>query len=248
MKLIPVIDLLNGQVVHAVRGQRQHYQPVKSVLCNTSDPLAIAKAFRDRMGLNEFYIADLDAIQRHSQSRHRKIIEALIRIDGIRIILDAGVSDIKSIRELFDMGVRKAVVGSETLCMLSSLEEIPKEAVSERLVFSLDLRAGKILSRCAALSEMPSMKALEHLQSAGWQEVLLLDLMRVGSGEGVDRTLMSEARARFPRLHLLVGGGISKAGDLIELESLGVAGVLAATAFHNGAIMAQHICNWSTMK
>jgi phosphoribosylformimino-5-aminoimidazole carboxamide ribotide isomerase len=248
MRLIPVIDLLDGQAVHAVRGQRQQYQLVKSVLCSTSDPLAIAKAFRDRLGFNELYIADLDAIQGHSQSRHQKIIEALARTDKFNIILDAGVSEVKSIRKLFDIGVRKAVIGSETLSTLRSLREIPEAIDSRRMTFSLDLRAGKVLSRCLALSEMPPLKALEDLQSAGWQEVILLDLIRVGSGEGVDRSLVCEARAHFPDLHILVGGGISRPEDLPELECLGVAGVLVATAFHNGAIMAQHICNWSGMQ
>jgi len=91
------------------------------------------------------------------------------------------------------------------------------------------------------LAAMPPMKALEHLQSSGWQEVLLLDLSRVGSRAGADRALAAAARESFPGLGLLIGGGVSNPKELIDLRSLGVAGVLVATAFHSGALRAKDI-------
>ena len=88
MRLIPVIDLLDGQAVHAVIGKREHYRPVKSVLCDTPDPFEVATAFRDRLGLNEIYIADLDAIQGARQVNHREMIAALAGEEDLNIILD----------------------------------------------------------------------------------------------------------------------------------------------------------------
>ncbi|HKM59743.1 MAG TPA: HisA/HisF-related TIM barrel protein, partial [Candidatus Bathyarchaeia archaeon] len=61
MKVIPVIDILNGIVVHAVRGKRREYQPLQSSICNSIEPLEIAKTFKT-LGFSELYIADLDAI------------------------------------------------------------------------------------------------------------------------------------------------------------------------------------------
>ena len=61
LKVIPVIDILDGLVVHAIRGRRQEYQPLKSSLCNSVDPIEVAKAFKT-LGFNELYIADLDGI------------------------------------------------------------------------------------------------------------------------------------------------------------------------------------------
>jgi phosphoribosylformimino-5-aminoimidazole carboxamide ribotide isomerase len=96
MRLIPVIDLLDGLAAHAVKGERSRYRPVKSVLCDTSDPLAIARAFRDRLGLHEIYVADLNAIQGFSPTRHRDIIAALARGEKISILLDAGIPDVET--------------------------------------------------------------------------------------------------------------------------------------------------------
>ncbi len=241
MRVIPVIDLLNGQVVHAVRGEREHYHPIKSMLCDTSDPFAIARAFRDRLGLSDIYIADLNSIQTSGRINHREVIAALARGEKIDVILDAGVSDVNNANAWLDLGVRQIIVGSETLHSWDALHDLPAGIDQSCLIFSLDFCAGNILSPCSVLAAMSPLKVLEYLQSAGWQEVILLDLKQVGSGEGIERTVAVEARAHFPGLNLLVGGGIAGPEELFELESLGIAGVLAATALHNGEISAEHI-------
>ena len=71
---------------------------------------------------------------------------------------------------------------------------------------------------------------------AGAREVIVLDLARVGSGEGPDVILLGELRSRFPDLELLAGGGVRHAGDLRALADAGAAGALVATALHGGAV------------
>ncbi|MCA9070617.1 MAG: hypothetical protein KDA84_16920, partial [Planctomycetaceae bacterium] len=63
MQIFPVLDLMEGQVVRGVAGQRDQYRPVESVLTSGSDPLQIAHAFQAHLGLSTFYLADLDAIR-----------------------------------------------------------------------------------------------------------------------------------------------------------------------------------------
>jgi phosphoribosylformimino-5-aminoimidazole carboxamide ribotide isomerase len=142
---------------------------------------------------------------------------------------------------LIGCGVCKAVIGSETLQTMDAVQHIPSRVNRDRLIFSLDLRDGKILSRCPDLSAMKPMEAMECLASAGWREVLLLDLKRVGSGEGIETSLVREVRTKLPDLHLLVGGGIANPGELTVLKSLGASGVLTASALHRGTITARDI-------
>jgi phosphoribosylformimino-5-aminoimidazole carboxamide ribotide isomerase len=241
MLLIPVIDLLDSQVVHAVRGRRSHYKPVKSVLCHVPDPLTVAAAFRDQLGLRAIYVADLNAIQGARLSGHISLIERLAHEEGMEVILDAGAPDIESARAWLDLGVHKAVIGAETLRAYDDLQRIPAGLDPDRLIFSLDMRSGKVLSRCYEIASMPAMELMEQLQSGGWREVILLDLTRVGSNEGTIFPLASEARASFSELNLLVGGGVTGVEELFELKKIGIAGVLLATALHSGAITAQHI-------
>ena len=61
-QVIPVLDLKDGRAVHAKGGRRDHYRPIQSILHPTSDPIALARAFRAGLGLHTLYLADLDAI------------------------------------------------------------------------------------------------------------------------------------------------------------------------------------------
>jgi phosphoribosylformimino-5-aminoimidazole carboxamide ribotide isomerase len=241
MRIIPVIDLLKGQAVHAIKGDRAHYQPLQSTLCTTPDPLEVAKAFRDKLGLKELYVADLDAIQNGAEACQKKVISDLTALDGLTIMLDAGVSNATSTSALFDLGVNKVIVGAETLRDASILREMPKKFDSDRLVFSLDMRAGKILSLCPELCTIDALRVLEIVKNAGWREIILLDLARVGTRDGADYELLAEASLLFPGLSLLIGGGVSNTKQLVQLQSAGAAGILLATALHLGTIQPAEI-------
>jgi phosphoribosylformimino-5-aminoimidazole carboxamide ribotide isomerase len=230
MRIIPVIDLLNDQAVHAVKGERQHYKPIQSVLCDTSNSLAVATAFRDQLALKELYIADLNAIQGNARTSHRELVSELARKTGMAIMLDAGATNAREVQSLFDAGVRKVVVGAETLKRLDDLREIAEISDPDRLVFSLDMRYGKVLSHCSELAAMPVSEILAELQSTGWKEAILLDLSRIGTGEG---PAIFETQTD---LNLLIGGGVSGIEELARLKAMGIEGVLLATALHNGKI------------
>lgn len=233
------MDLQAGAVVHAIRGERAQYRPLKSVLCDNAEPLAVASAFRNKLGLAEIYVADLDAIQ--GRRPHQETIAALAHQGGMEILLDAGASDVETVQDLLAWGVKKVIVGAETLPSLERLSSLRAAIPGNCLIFSLDMQNGQVLSRCAQLAALGPLAALEHLQEAGWEEVIWLDLARVGTGIGIDDALVSDARRRFPGISLIVGGGIRQASELDGLQTLGVSGVLVATALHQGAITEQHV-------
>ncbi|HZI22415.1 MAG TPA: HisA/HisF-related TIM barrel protein, partial [Gemmatimonadales bacterium] len=65
--MIPVLDLAGGLAVLARGGRREAYMPVRSVLgpgteTPAGDALALARAYRERLGCDVCYVADLDAI------------------------------------------------------------------------------------------------------------------------------------------------------------------------------------------
>jgi phosphoribosylformimino-5-aminoimidazole carboxamide ribotide isomerase len=239
MRLIPVMDLRGGVAVHAIKGERKHYQPVASVLSDTADPLVVARAFREKLGLSELYIADLDAIQGHGD--HRELIARLADQERMKLLVDAGAADVESALEILATGANKVIIGAETLTTWEALQAIRAAIPAGRLVFSLDMQAGLVLSRCPQLAASSPLQILDSLHRAGWQEVILLDLARVGTSAGVDRALIAETRRRFPELALLIGGGVRDVSELGDLNTMGVAGALVATALHRGTITRQHI-------
>ena len=67
--------------------------------------------------------------------------------------------------------------------------------------------------------------------------MIVLDLAGVGVDAGVSTVpLCRRLHRSFPQLRLITGGGVRSVDDLRELQGLGIEGVLAASALHNGTI------------
>jgi len=64
MEIVPVLDVTQGVAVHAQGRVRADFAAVQSVLApdEPGNPLALARAYRDVLGAQACYVADLDAI------------------------------------------------------------------------------------------------------------------------------------------------------------------------------------------
>jgi phosphoribosylformimino-5-aminoimidazole carboxamide ribotide isomerase len=237
MRVIPVIDLKSGVAVHAVRGRRERYRPLHGGLVAGADPLDVARAFRTDLGLDELYVADLDAIA--GRPLHRDALAALAR--EARAMVDAGATDVAPVRRLLELGAARVVIGTETLADRAKLGRLRAELPDAPLVLSLDLRGDRVLSPDAELRRLQAAEALALLERSGVTEVIVLDLERVGSGAGPDVALVGELCARFPDVELLAGGGVRDLADLCALAEAGAAGALVATALHGGAIGSEEL-------
>jgi phosphoribosylformimino-5-aminoimidazole carboxamide ribotide isomerase len=232
LQVIPVIDVLNGVAVHAVRGRRKEYQPLRSVLCASADPVDVAKALAG-FGFSELYLADLDAII--NGQANFPLYRQVAGETGLALLVDAGVAELTRAQMLVANRVSKVVVGTETLQNTDFVREAVEALGKDRVAVSLDMMGGKVLSRLNSAGAVQPMALLRAFQEMGVSQVILLDLSRVGSGEGVNLPLLKEALASL-NMQVLVGGGVRTIKDLVALRNLGVSGVLLATALHSGKI------------
>ncbi|WP_258359393.1 HisA/HisF-related TIM barrel protein [Moorella sulfitireducens] len=260
-RLIPVIDMKDGLVVHALRGERENYKPIKSVLTSSAELDMVIEAFVRKFGLREFYLADLDAIAgdghtRDGQTGNLNILARIIQrnreITGymgrISFMVDAGAGDVVGVEQVLKAGADQVVIGTETLISLSHLEAIIKRYSSRHIIVSLDSREGRIISATPELADLTPPQALRQLRGLGVKKFILLELNRVGTGAGPDRRLIRECIAALvtpdyqsSNSFLLVGGGVSGFNDLQWLANAGIDGALVATALHNGSLTYQDI-------
>jgi phosphoribosylformimino-5-aminoimidazole carboxamide ribotide isomerase len=235
MQIIPVLDLKAGQAVHAVRGRREQYAPVQGVLGSGEDAVALALAYRDRLGCHICYVADLDAIA--GRAGHRDILRTLAA-EEIALWVDAGVSTPAAGQALIELGVSKIIIGSETLPAANQLTVLATHLLPQTLILSVDLLAGK-------LAAPPGIKTPRQLvalaENVGIKDVILLDLARVGAEAGPPLALLNSFRPRFPNLAFYAGGGVRHRVDLDTLAQSGAAGALIATAFHRGILTAADV-------
>ena len=224
MRVIGVLDIAGGCAVHARAGERAAYRPVTSPLIPAAgDAVALAHAYRDDLGIEELYVADLDAIQR--KPVQWQTLEQLVTLDVV-LMVDAGVTSATCARELVDRGVSRVIVGLETLASFDALAAIVDKIGPGRVVFSLDLRHGAPISTHGA----EPMAFVERALAVRVASVIVLDVARVGTGHGADCELLAQLRQRFANIELLAGGGVRGPADLEELAGCGCDGALVATA------------------
>jgi phosphoribosylformimino-5-aminoimidazole carboxamide ribotide isomerase len=243
-RVIPVLDLKGGQAVHAVGGDRAYYQPLKTRLHADSEPLGVARGFRDVLNLRELYLADLDAIAGGPPSCS---LYSAIRALGLDLWVDAGIRDRSALGPLLAAGVSSLVVGLETVRGPAALAAIGSELRPDQLVFSLDLRAGVPLVADGADwgTSDPFTIGCSGI-ALGIRRLLLLDLARVGTGRGSGTmTLLNRLHAEYPAIEITVGGGIADVAEVQALAQAGASALLVGSALHDGRIGARDLSRLS---
>jgi len=238
MEIIPVIDILNGIVVHAVRGERNTYKPVKSVLSSSTDPIEIASIFR-RMGFRKLYVADLNAILKKGDNY--EIIKRICESTSLEVMVDAGVVNIPSAVKIFECKSSELVIGTETLNELEFIRECSGLFGKDKVVVSIDIKDGKLLGP-KEIREMKVGEVVSLLKRMGIENVIILNLSKVGTLSGPDLELIDSIPEETRRgMRVIVGGGVKNINDIVELKKRGVYGVLVATSLHSGNITPEEI-------
>lgn len=222
MRLIPVIDLKDGVVVHAQRGQRDYYQPINSPLSPSAVVYDVIDAFLQLDNFSVIYMADLNAITQQGDNQ-ALIYNVLQRYPSITFWLDAGYSS----PSLAFAGVSnyRPVLGSEC-CSAQQM------ATTKNALLSLDFSA----------YDEPLGEARLFSDSTLWSEqVIIMTLARVGSDIGVDIEKLRFYQQTYPHIAFIAAGGVRHINDLQQLKAIGINSALVASALHTKAISKANI-------
>ncbi len=233
--LIPVIDLLHGQVVRGVQGRRETYLPIVSALCNSSDPLVVARILCDHCNAATLYVADLDALM--GGAPQSALLRALLAaLPNVSLWVDAGFADAGAAARLL-----AAIDAPETTGPLAQ-RVVP-------IFASEALRSRADLAQCFAGDKAAGVLSLDRrdgkkLDSAGcwdapdlWpQRVIVMTLERVGAGTGPDLDTVAALRSRAPAATLIGAGGLRSPADMASAAAAGADAWLVASALHDGQL------------
>lgn len=228
MQLIPVIDLMHGQAVRAIRGDRASYRPVQSRLCEGSDPVTVARALCAHCDSQRLYVADLDALT--GGQAQVGVLQGLLKaLPEVELWVDAGFADAPAAQELrarlgADAARAVTIFASESLRSPEALAQCCADRHGS--VLSLDRRDGRQLD-AAGCWDTPSL----------WPErVIVMTLERVGADAGPDLDTLREVQARSPATQMVGAGGIRHEADLAAAAAAGAHAWLVASALHDGRL------------
>jgi len=232
MRLIAVMDILGGVVVRAVGGRRDQYRPLTSQIARSPRPLDVAHGFLS-LGLNEIYIADLDALLGSAPNEelfHQLGADGLYRESPL-LWVDTGKQRSPLSPQVHKAGRTRHILPLESLDTMDEIGALQPEYDA----FSLDLCGGSPLNnRATNIPTMPPLSLAARAVAAGFQTLFVIDVGGVGTAKG-PRTLeiCRAIKDRWPHVELISGGGVRDSCDLQSLADNGCDAALVSTALHN---------------
>ena len=239
MRVVGVIDLKDGTAVHAVRGERERYRPVHSVIGgDDGDPLALARGFRESSGSTSS--TSPTSTRSSGSGEQRMPRSARWRARRASWSTRASASRTRA-QALLDLGAQRVIVGTETLAARRA-RPAARASCRRRLVLSVDLRDGRVLSPdAAARAAWRARRAgapAPRRPARGDRARPRARGQRRGAGRRADR----RAPRGLPRPRRCSrAAACATPTDLRALDAAGAAGALVATALHRGVIGAQEL-------
>lgn len=232
MKVIPSIDLMNGNVVRLVRGD-----PANKVVYS-DNPIETARKW-EAAGADMLHVVDLNATLR-TGINNNEIVFKIIDSVKIPVQVAGGIRSINAINEMFNKNAAKVVLGTIAYKEPDSIRQIAKKKI-EKLVISIDQNNGRVMiDGWREASSYGIIDAINLFMAMGIREFLLTSIDRDGTLNGPDVMTLSLASS-FANSLIIASGGISSLEDIIRVRSAGCYAVILGKALYEGKISIERI-------
>lgn len=212
--IIPSIDLMDGQAVQLIGGERR--------AIDAGDPIPIAERFTLA---GEIAVIDLDAAL--GQGENAELVEALVRRFPCRV--GGGIRDEEAARRWLDAGARKVILGTAATPEL--LTKLPRE----RVIAALDARHGEVVVegwRKGTGKTIAEQIALLRPYVGGF---LVTFVEREGRMKGIDLDQARQVVQLAGEARVTAAGGVATAEEIAALDRAG-ADAQVGMALYSGSM------------
>lgn len=230
MRILPAIDLMDGQVVRLRKGAYAD----KTVYSN--DPAAFAKKWTE-LGADGIHVVDLDGAKAGAPV-NKKAIKAIVDATNAPVQIGGGVRSVSTVGEYIDLGVSQVILGTAAISnpdiVLAASDLYP-----ESILVGIDIKNGRPATKgwTETVDEDP-VALTERFAAMGAAGVIYTDISRDGmlSGANVEG-LKSFAKA--VDLPVVASGGVTSLADvkaISALEQYGVYAMIIGKALYDGKL------------
>lgn len=228
MKIIPAIDLMDGQVVRLYKGRPEE----KTVYSN--NPQETAKKW-EKAGADMLHVVDLDATL--GRGSNIALMEKISKSVSIPVQAAGGLRTEPAINKALDFAQR-IVIGTAAFKNPALASSLLKKFGNQRLVISVDHSDGMIvINGWQQQAGVGLMDAISDFAGMGFSEFLLTNVVRDGTLEGPD-TKNLWAACKLAK-NVIASGGISGPDDIPKVKSCNAYGVILGKALYEGKITIQ---------
>jgi phosphoribosylformimino-5-aminoimidazole carboxamide ribotide isomerase len=226
MKIIPAIDLMNGQVVRLYKGD-----PKKKTVYS-DNPVEIAKKW-EANGADMLHLVDLDATL--GIGSNISIIKKILDEISIPVEVAGGLRDESLILDVAKLSNR-IVIGTLAFKDKELLKKLLSSLGSEKIVISVDHIDGEIvINGWQDRTGIKLIDAIKEFLDMGFTEFLLTNVSRDGTMEGPDLEFL-EQTCRLTNANVIASGGISNVNDIKNVKEKNAFGVILGKALYENKI------------
>lgn len=227
MLIFPAIDLKDGKVVRLVKGDFATTHQV------ASDPVETARTFY-AAGARYLHMVDLDGAK-DGVRKNGDLVRAVVQV-GLKVELGGGIRSMADLKEVFSLGVWRAVIGSAAVSSPEFVREAVEEYGPERIAVGIDAKDGVV--RVAGWVEDSGEEYLafaRRMEGLGVRHIIFTDI-------DTDGALSGPSFARLRALQeavscaITASGGVSSNADLRALADMGLDAAIIGKAWYTGAV------------
>jgi len=226
MKIIPAIDLMNGEVVRLYKGDPKQ----KTVY--SGNPIEIAKKW-EANGADMLHIVDLDATL--GIGSNLSIIKKILEEISVPVQVAGGLRDESLILDVVKISNR-VVIGTLAFKDKELLKKLLLSLGSKKIVISVDHIDGEIVIN--GWQDRTGIKLIDSIKEfldMGFTEFLLTNVSRDGTMEGPDLEFLEQA-CNLSNANVIASGGISNVIDVKDVKEKNAFGVILGKALYENKI------------
>jgi phosphoribosylformimino-5-aminoimidazole carboxamide ribotide isomerase len=229
MRIIPAIDIINGQCVRLTKGDYS----TKKVY--NENPLEVAKMFED-IGIKHLHVVDLDGAKAHHIINH-KILETIATKTRLKVDFGGGLKSDEDLKIAFESGANQITGGSIAVKNPSQFLNWLETYGSDKIILGADCLDQKIaIQGWQEESDKEVLEFIKDYVTKGISYVICTDIAKDGMLQGPSFDLYETILNTVIPFKLIASGGISNFDELPKLADLGCEGVIIGKAIYEGNI------------
>jgi len=229
MRIIPAIDIIDGQCVRLSKGDYS----TKKVY--NENPLEIAKQF-EAHGIEYLHLVDLDGAKASHIVNH-KVLEKIASKTSLKIDFGGGLKTDEDLRIAFESGANQITGGSIAVKNAETFKGWIGKFGANKIILGADANNEKIaVSGWLEESDEELIPFIQNYQSESIEYVICTDIAKDGMLQGPSFDLYAKILKNCPNVKLIASGGISAFDELPKLAKLGCEGTIIGKAIYENKI------------
>jgi len=229
IRIIPAIDIINGQCVRLSEGDFSRQKTY------SSSPVEVAQHF-EAHGITHLHLVDLDGA-RERKPINLAVLESIAAKTNLHIDFGGGIQSDESIGMAFNAGAKQITAGSIAVREPELVESWLKRYGAESIIVGADFKNNTIsINAWAEQSDLTLTNFVVQYLNLGAKNFVCTDVSKDGMLQGPATKTYQELAAHLTAANIIASGGVTTLQDVADLEAANVFGVIIGKALYEGTI------------